>query len=154
MNQNQHDDVRVGEGTKVSLHFTLSLEDGTQVDSTRDKRAANFEYGDGNLPPGFEKPLVGMKAGETGTFTITPEHAFGQYNEQNVQVLKKESFDSQIELEPGAVVAFTDPNGGEIPGVIKSIEDERVDVDFNHPLAGKTLIFDVEILNVTPVTMH
>lgn len=144
----------VGEGTTVTLHFTLTLEDGTQVDTTRDKKPATFDFGDGNLPPGFEQPLKGMQAGERNAFTISPEHAFGQYNEQNVQLLTRDAFSDDIELEVGTVVAFTDPAGGELPGVIKTIEGEQVEVDFNHPLAGKPLVFDAEIIAVTPTTTH
>lgn len=154
MSRMDNDLARVGEGTTITLHFTLSLDDGTQVDTTREKKPAEFEFGDGNLPPGFEQPLKGMSAGETGSFAITPEHAFGQYNEQNVQLLTRDAFDPSIELEPGTVVSFSDPAGGELPGVIKSVEGEQVEVDFNHPLAGKTLTFDVEILAVKPSTMH
>lgn len=106
--------LRIDEGMEVTLHFTLKLEDGTQVDSTRDKAPATFQVGDGNLPPGFEQPLKGMSAGESGSFEISPEHAFGQHNPQNIQVLKREDF-STDEPEEGMVMSFADPAGGELP---------------------------------------
>ncbi|PSJ21238.1 FKBP-type peptidyl-prolyl cis-trans isomerase [Halomonas sp. ND22Bw] len=145
--------LRIDEGMEVTLHFTLKLEDGTQVDSTRDKAPATFQVGDGNLPPGFEQPLKGMSAGESGSFEISPEHAFGQHNPQNIQVLKREDF-STDEPEEGMVMSFADPAGGELPGVIKSVDDERVEVDFNHPLAGRTLTFEVEVIEIKPATTH
>ncbi|WP_043531597.1 FKBP-type peptidyl-prolyl cis-trans isomerase [Litchfieldella xinjiangensis] len=146
-------EYRIGEGMEVTLHFTLKLEDGTVVDSTRDKAPATFQVGDGNLPPGFESPLKGLTDGDQGSYEIAPEHAFGQHNPQNVQRLKREDF-QEIELEPGTVMSFSDPAGGELPGVIASVEGDQVDVDFNHPLAGRTLTFEVEVLGVRPATTH
>ena len=144
---------RIDEGMEVTLHFTLKLEDGTVVDSTRDKAAATFQVGDGNLPPGFEHPMKGMAAGESASFEITPEHAFGQHNPQNIQRLKRDDFGDE-ELEVGTVMSFSDPAGGELPGVISAIDGDMIDVDFNHPLAGRTLTFEVEVLDVKPATTH
>ncbi|SPJ33172.1 FKBP-type peptidyl-prolyl cis-trans isomerase [Kushneria phyllosphaerae] len=139
----------------IAIHFTLRLEDGTEVDTTRGKRQAEFVFGDGNLPPGFEKPIRGMRVGETRTSDVAPEHAFGPWNPQNVQMLKRADFEDQEALEEGVVMSFADPTGGgELPGVIKSVDERQVEVDFNHPLAGRTLTFDVEVLDITPATTH
>lgn len=146
-------EYRIDEGMEVTLHFTLKLEDGTVVDSTRDKAPASFQVGDGNLPPGFETPIKGLTDGDAGSYEISPEHAFGQHNPQNVQLLKREDF-QDIELEPGTVMSFADPAGGELPGIIASVEGDQVEVDFNHPLAGRTLTFEVEVLEVKPATTH
>nr|WP_300315449.1 FKBP-type peptidyl-prolyl cis-trans isomerase [Halomonas sp.] len=146
-------DYRIDEGMEVTLHFTLKLEDGTVVDTTKDKTPATFQMGDGNLPPGFEHPLKGMTDGENGTFEIAPEHAFGQHNPQNIQRMKRDVFDDE-EPEVGTVMSFADANGDELPGVISEIEENMVVVDFNHPLAGRTLTFEVEILGVKPATTH
>lgn len=145
-------DYRIGEGMEVTLHFTVKLEDGEVVDSTRDKQPATFQLGDGNLPPGFEAPLKGMATGDTGAFEVTPEHAFGQHNPQNVQRLSRDAFEEAV--EPGTVMSFADAAGGELPGVIASVDERHVEVDFNHPLAGRTLTFEVEILDVKPATTH
>ncbi|GAB2722960.1 FKBP-type peptidyl-prolyl cis-trans isomerase [Halomonas garicola] len=157
LNQASHDPAShaytIGEGMEVTLHFTLKLEDETVVDSTKDKDPATFEFGDGNLPPGFEHPLKGLAAGAHERFTIPPEHAFGQHNEQNIQFLKREDFGDQ-EPEEGLMLSFADKAGTELPGVVKEIEGERVEVDFNHPLAGRTLTFEVEVINVRPATTH
>lgn len=143
----------VSDGMEVTLHFTLNLEDGTELDSTRDKSPATFQVGDGNLPPGFEHHLNGMSAGQSGTFKISPEHGFGQHNPQNVQLMSRDQFENETP-EEGVVMSFSDVGGGELPGVIKSVDGNQVEVDFNHPLAGRTLTFDVEILEVKPVTTH
>ena len=153
MTDQNSEQYRIDEGMEVTLHFTLKLEDGTVVDSTRDKAAATFQVGDGNLPPGFEHPMKGMAAGESASFEITPEHAFGQHNPQNIQRLKRDDFGDE-ELEVGTVMSFSDPAGGELPGVISAIDGDMIDVDFNHPLAGRTLTFEVEVLDVKPATTH
>jgi len=145
-------DYRIDEGMEITLHFTVKLEDGEVIDSTRDKQPATFQLGDGNLPPGFEAPLKGLTAGDTGAFEISPEHAFGQHNPQNVQRLSRDSFEEAV--EPGTVMSFADAAGGELPGVIASVDERHVEVDFNHPLAGRTLTFEVEILDVKPATTH
>lgn len=146
-------EYRIGEGMEVTLHFTLKLEDGTVVDSTREKQPATFQVGDGNLPPGFESPLTGLTDGDSGSYTILPEHAFGQHNPQNVQRIPRDSFEGP-ELEEGLVMSFADAAGGELPGVVASIDEKQVEVDFNHPLAGRTLTFEVEVIEVRPVTTH
>ncbi|PMR70901.1 FKBP-type peptidyl-prolyl cis-trans isomerase [Halomonas heilongjiangensis] len=153
MSDQQSQGHRIDEGMEVTLHFTLRLEDGTVVDSTRDKAPATFQVGDGNLPPGFEAPLKGLTDGDTGSFEITPEHAFGQHNPQNIQLLKRDDFESD-EPEVGMVMSFADAAGGELPGVITRIDDDQVEVDFNHPLAGRTLTFEVEVIDVKPATTH
>ncbi|MEC9484084.1 MAG: peptidylprolyl isomerase, partial [Halomonas sp.] len=86
-------------------------------------------------------------------YKVPPEHAFGQHNPQNVQRIPRESFEGP-ELEEGLVMSFADAAGGELPGVIAGIDDTHVDVDFNHPLAGRTLTFEVEVLEVKPATTH
>ncbi|GAA0576338.1 FKBP-type peptidyl-prolyl cis-trans isomerase [Halomonas salifodinae] len=146
-------EYRIDEGMEVTLHFTLKLEDGAVVDSTKEKAPATFQLGDGNLPPGFEAPLKGLTDGDTGSFEIAPEHAFGQHNPQNIQRLKREDFGDEA-LEVGMVMSFSDPSGGELPGVISAIDGEQIDVDFNHPLAGRTLTFEVEVISVKPATTH
>lgn len=146
-------EYRIGDGMEVTLHFTVKLEDATVVDSTKEKAPASFQFGDGNLPPGFENPIKGMAAGEQGSFTITPEHGFGQHNPQNIQLLKVADFGDETP-EPGMVMSFADKAGTELPGVVKSVEGERVEVDFNHPLAGRTLTFEVEVIDVKPATTH
>lgn len=141
--------IAVGPQTRITLHFALKLDDGSVVDSTFDKQPATFVYGDGNLLPGFEKALVGLMAGEKSELTITPEDAFSQPNPNNIQTFKRSDFDVDMVLEPGLVISFADPSG-ELPGVVKSIDGDVVEVDFNHPLAGRDILFEVEIISVEP----
>ena len=139
-------------GTKVTLHFALVLEDGDVIDSNFETAPATFTVGDGNLLPGFESTLIGLENGDEREFTIPPEEAFGQHNPQNVQRVDRSNFDQQ-ELEVGAMFSFQNGDG-ELPGVIIEFEDEEILVDFNHPLAGQNIIFQVKIMDITPQSLH
>ncbi|CAM4071631.1 FKBP-type peptidyl-prolyl cis-trans isomerase [Pseudomonas wadenswilerensis] len=140
-------ETRIGQNTEVTLHFALHLENGDTVDSTFEKAPAVFKVGDGNLLPGFEAAIFGFKAGDKRTVTVTPENAFGQPNPQNVQIIPRSQF-NDMELSEGLLVIFNDAANAELPGVVKAFDDAQVTIDFNHPLAGKTLNFEVEILGV------
>ncbi|AYC34333.1 peptidylprolyl isomerase [Pseudomonas cavernae] len=140
-------ELRIGPDKEVTLHFALCLESGDVVDSTFDKQPATFKVGDGNLLPGFEVALFGLKAGDKRTLRVEPENAFGQPNPQNVQVMPRAQF-QDMELAEGLLVIFNDAANAELPGVVKAFDDARVTIDFNHPLAGKTLSFEVEIIEV------
>lgn len=140
--------MHIHENSKVTLHFALRLEDGQEVDSNFEKSPAVLSIGDGNLPEGFEKHLLGLSAGDKRTVRVPPEDAFGQVNPSNRQKFKAAQFAQAGQVEPGTVVSFQDASGSELPGVITEIAGEEVVVDFNHPLAGKHLDFEVEIISV------
>lgn len=142
-------ELRIGPDKQVTLHFALKLENGDVVDSTFDKQPATFKVGDGNLLPGFEVALYGFKAGDKRSLQIEPENAFGQPNPQNVQVMPRGQF-QDMELSEGLLIIFNDAANAELPGVVKAFDEQQVTIDFNHPLAGKTLSFDVEIIEVRP----
>ncbi|HTO19472.1 MAG TPA: peptidylprolyl isomerase [Pseudomonas sp.] len=143
-------DIRIGPDKEVTLHFALKLENGDVVDSTFDKQPATFTFGDGNLLPGFELALQGLKAGDKRSLRIEPEHGFGQPNPQNLQVMPRSQFEG-MELSEGLMVIFQDAAKGELPGVVSRFDAQQVTIDFNHPLAGKPLTFEVEILDVKAV---
>lgn len=147
-------DVPVSEGTRVYLNFSISLEDGSEVDSNFGGEPVDFVIGDGSLLAGFERALFGMSAGQRQLFTVEPENAFGQPNDNNVQMLSRDQFDDDIDLEIGLVFSFADASGGELPGMVISFDEEEVTVDFNHPLSGRTILFDVLIHRVEPAELH
>ena len=146
--------VPVSEGTRVYLNFSVSLEDGSEVDTNFGGDPVDFVIGDGSLLPGFERRLFGMSAGERQMFTVLPEDAFGQPNDNNVQYLPRDQFDDDVELEIGLVFSFADASGGELPGMVLSYDAEEVTVDFNHPLSGRTILFDVLVHRVEPAELH
>lgn len=147
-------DISIGPGTQVTLNFAVKLDDGSVVDSTFDSQPATFVVGDGNLLEGFERLLFGLSAGDEGSFEVLPEQGFGQHNPNNVQEIPRSAFGADIELGEGLLVSFADANNKELPGIVQSFDEQTVVVDFNHPLAGRDLVFDVEIIAVEPAVTH
>ncbi|MFC4364375.1 FKBP-type peptidyl-prolyl cis-trans isomerase [Simiduia curdlanivorans] len=138
----------VAEGSQLTIHFSLALRDGSVIDSNFDAKPATFALGDGNMLQGFERCLLGMREGQRESFVILPEHGFGQTNPNNVQVMPRTAFAADMELAEGLVVSFADAQKAELPGVITAFTAEQVTVDFNHPLAGQDIIFDVQIVSI------
>lgn len=147
-------ELTAGPGTQVTLHFALRLENGDLVDSNFEAQPAVFVVGDGNLLPGFEEAVCGLMAGDRTIINVPPEKAFGQPNPNNVQQVPRESFSADFELSIGLVVGFSDAAGAENPAVITDFDDDSVTVDFNHPLAGKSILFEVQIIEVLPAITH
>jgi len=147
-------ELTVGEGTRVHLNFALQLEDGAEVDSNFDAAPVSFVVGDGSLLPGFETLIFGMCAGQRRLFTVAPEAAFGMPSDANVQRLRRDRFQGADQLEVGLVYSFAEAGGGELPGVIVALQEDHVTVDFNHPLAGRTILFDVLVHRVEPAELH
>ena len=145
---NELNELSIGPGTQVTLHFAIKMEDGSVVDSTFDGAPATFSVGDGKLLPGFEEVLIGLEAGDEATFDVPPEKGFGQRNPSNIQKIPRASFSDDMELEEGLMVSFADAQNTELPGLIAEIGDRNVSVDFNHPLAGRDLQFEVKIIAV------
>ena len=144
--------LQIQTGTSVTLHFSLSLENGHIIDSNFEGNPATFSVGDGNLLPGFESSLLGLEVGDEREFIISPENAFGQHNAQNVQAVDRGNFE-ESELEVGSILSFQNGDG-ELPGVIIAFEEDEVMVDFNHPLSGKNIVFQVKIVEITPERLH
>lgn len=147
-------DLAIGPGTKITLHFALQLDNGELVDSNFERDPATFVVGDGNLLPGFEKALFGMLEGEHKTLLIKPEDGFGQRNPNNIQEIARSQFSPDLELSEGLMLSFADAQKTELPGVVIGFDDEVVVVDFNHPLAGRDILFEVAILKIEPVQVH
>ena len=138
---------RIGSQTQVTLHFAIRLENGDLVDSTEGKAPATFCVGDGNLLPGFEQALFGLKAGDKRSLPISPEQGFGQPNPQNVQVMPRSQF-TDMPLSEGLLIIFQDAAKGELPGVVKAFDEQQVSIDFNHPLAGQELTFEITLVEI------
>ncbi|HEY9036572.1 MAG TPA: peptidylprolyl isomerase [Pseudomonadales bacterium] len=138
---------RITQGSRVTLHFTLTLENGDVVESTVDRAPGTLVVGDGSLLPGFEAVLIGMTAGEQKRIAMAAEDAFGPHRPENLQRVPRARFVG-LALEPGLMVDFADQGGHSLPGVVVGIDDREVTVDFNHPLAGRSMAFDVDIIAV------
>lgn len=137
-------------GSTVTLHYTLSLLEGTVVESSLDEEPVVVVIGQGDLLPALERRLLGMQSGERARFEIPCLEAYGPATEPQLQVLARDEFPDDMPLKPGMVIGFETPTGIEVPGTIREVSDREVVVDFAHPLAGHDLVFEVEIVAVRP----
>ena len=147
-------DDEIGPGKIVRLHFALMLENNEPIDSNFDKDPVCFTVGDGNLLPGFEHVLLGLKAGDANEVLISANAAFGVVNEDNIQRFPRYQFPPDLALTTGLVINFSDTAGNNQAGVVKQFDSAWVEVDFNHPLAGRNIRFkfhihDVQLLQST-----
>jgi FKBP-type peptidyl-prolyl cis-trans isomerase SlpA len=140
--------MQISPGSRVTLHFSLRLSDGMLVESSFDDEPLSFVMGDGSLDHGLEVALYGMTPGARQTLTLMPGQAFGQRDEAAVQLVPRHSFPDEMQLEPGLIIAFSGDDGEPLPGAVLEIGPDKVQVDFNHPLAGREIIFEVQVLSV------
>ncbi len=134
--------------SKVLLHYRIALTDGTVIEDSFDDEPAEIRMGQDELPEGMELALYGLKTGERQTLTLTPEQCFGVRDEDNIHTMPLSDFPLELPPEVGLTFAFGTEDGGEVSGTVRAIGDDKVEVDFNHPLAGQSLVFEVEILDI------
>ncbi len=134
-------------GSHVTLHYTLSLADGHIVETTRDSAPATHVIGAGNWLAMLEDRLLGLAAGDVRRFEIAAAEV-GAPEAPEPQVMARDEFPPEMRLEPGMVVGFTLPSGEEVAGTVLEVTAHEVTVDFSHPLAGRDLVWEVEILSV------
>ncbi len=140
-------------GSHVTMHFSITLPDGTEAASTFEDEPTSFIIGDGSISEGLELALYGLSAGDEQSLTLQPEQAFGPRDEAKVHPMPRANFGPEIELEPGLIIGFTTPDGNELAGIVQEVHEQDVLMDFNHPLAGMEVIFRVEVLEVTAPTI-
>jgi len=138
----------VENGNTVSVHYTGTLNDGTQFDSSRGRDPLSFLVGDGQVIPGFDNAVVGMTVGESKTFTIPADEAYGQKNEEAIQEVSKARFPDGYDAQVGSTVTGQNEIGQNFQARVIAEAEETVTLDFNHPLAGQDLTFDVELVSV------
>ncbi|NIO11402.1 MAG: peptidylprolyl isomerase [Deltaproteobacteria bacterium] len=139
--------AKVKEGSVVKVHYMLTVE-GEVVDSSAGGDPMEVKVGSGQVIPGFEKAIIGMKVGEKKTFKVPPEEAYGNPDPEVIQVVSKADLPPDLEPEVGMVLFAQSPDGERFPARIAEIREDEVVMDFNHPLAGKTLEFEVEIVSI------
>jgi FKBP-type peptidyl-prolyl cis-trans isomerase 2 len=135
-------------GDTVKVHYTGTLDDGTEFDSSRGRDPLELTLGSGNIIPGFENAIVGMRTGDNKTVTIPADEAYGQRNEQLTQEVPREVIPPDIELAPGIVLHAHGPEGQEVSFAVLSFDDAKVRIDGNHPLAGQDLTFALELVDI------
>ena len=133
----------------VTLHFTINMHDGSVADSTHNMgNPAILVMGDGSLSENFEQCLIGLETGAQKAIELKADDAFVMPNPDHIHYMDRTKFVGDAEVEVGTIMAFSGPDGMEIPGIITEIAGDSVTVDFNHPLAGQDVTFEVEILSV------
>jgi peptidylprolyl isomerase len=135
-------------GDKVKVHFEGYLEDGQVFGSTIDDQPFEFIIGDKNMLPGFENAVIGMQKGDTKTITLPPEEAYGAHKKELVSVMEKSGFPKEINLEIGKRLRVRTQDGKYTVVTIKDFTEDSIVLDENDPLAGKTLTFKIELVEI------
>ncbi|NMG76994.1 FKBP-type peptidyl-prolyl cis-trans isomerase [Aromatoleum diolicum] len=131
----------------VTLHYRIALENGQPLISTFEGTPATLQLGVGELLPTLERLLAGMEVGKHQLFTLAPQEAFGPHNPELVERVKREHMPEE-EIEPMTIMEFAAPDGSRYSGLVREIDAVSAVVDFNHPLAGKTIRFEVEVIGI------
>lgn len=141
------DNLAIEKGKKVKMDYVLLI-NSEQVETTQGKAPLEFTVGSGSIIPGLEAQLMGMKIGDEKKVIVDPKDAYGPVDPAAFKEVPKSSMPQDTELKPGLVVEVEDPQGGTFPGVIWEVKDQSIILNFNHPLAGQTLEFDVKINDI------
>jgi len=137
--------------SEVVIKYMLAISDGTIIEDTEEDGLLTFRIGDGTLIDGLEQVVRGMAKGERQHVQIDARDAFGYPTEENFHTLERSEFNTDIPLAANQIIGFRTPTGEEVPGRVLELHDDHVLIDFNHPLAGENLIFDVEVVDIDPV---
>ena len=143
--------MQVSENTVVSIHYTLKDDNGQTVDSSIGKEPLSYLHGRRNIISGLENALTGKNVGDKLNVTVPPEEAYGNYDDALIQVLPREAFGGVEDIQVGMQFYSESPEGVQMI-TIKNVDGDQITVDANHPLAGQTLHFDVEIMDVREAT--
>jgi FKBP-type peptidyl-prolyl cis-trans isomerase 2 len=135
-------------GDTVKVHYTGKLTDGTIFDSSADREPLEFKLGAGQIISGFEEAVLGMKPGDSTTTKIPKEKAYGGRNEENIFVVERERLPEDVKPEVGQMLTVSQSDGSSFDATVTEMNDTEVTLDGNHPLAGKELIFDIELVEI------
>jgi peptidylprolyl isomerase len=135
-------------GDTVKIHYTGTLADGTQFDSSAGREPLEFALGSGQVIPGFDSAVDGMAVGDNKTVNIPPEEAYGQRHDQLIQQVPKSALPEEMTPEAGMQLQSQSPDGQIMNLVVTEVAEETITVDGNHPLAGETLTFDIELVEI------
>lgn len=141
--------ARVTETSQIAISYSMRLTDETEIDKTEPGELFEFQIGDGSLIPSLESLLIGLEEGTSGKFFVPPEDGFGYPDPANIYDLDKTEFPDDMTLKVGDVVGFDTPTGDQVPGTVVALNDDKIKVDFNHPLAGETFIFEAKIEKIS-----
>jgi peptidylprolyl isomerase len=135
-------------GDTVKVHYTGRLEDGTVFDTSRDGRPLRFTIGDGKVIAGFEAAVQGMEPGQSRTTTLEPEAAYGERIEELVLEIDRAQVPDGLDPAVGQQLQVRQEDGEAVPVMVAEVTEETITLDANHPLAGKSLVFDIELVEI------
>jgi FKBP-type peptidyl-prolyl cis-trans isomerase 2 len=135
-------------GDKVKVHYRGSLEDGTVFDTSHGRQPLEFTIGEGQVIPGFEGAVVGMEPGDSKSVTVEPPEGYGERRRELVVDVERDRFPAEMEVEVGKQVQVQEKDGSPRVATIARVDDDSVTLDVNHPLAGKDLSFDIELVEI------
>lgn len=139
----------IKKGDKVKVEYTGTLNDGTVFDSSeKHGKPLEFEVGAGQMIIGFDSAVIGMEKGDEKEIRLEPAEAYGDHNPQLVQKISRAQL-TEGEPKPGMMLLVTAPDGHQFPAQIIEVTDKEITIDLNHPLAGKTLIFKIKIVDIS-----
>ncbi|HXL55456.1 MAG TPA: peptidylprolyl isomerase [Chitinophagaceae bacterium] len=139
---------QVKNGDTVKVHYHGKLTDGTTFDSSEGRQPLEFEVGSGMVIPGFDNSVIGMSVGDKKTIHIPAEEAYGDVEDDRFMEFPTDRFPPDLKPEVGMALTMSDGSGEQFPVVIADVQDEAVILDANHPLAGKDLVFDIELMEI------
>ncbi|MBF9034162.1 peptidylprolyl isomerase [Rhodobacterales bacterium HKCCE2091] len=135
-------------GDTLSMHYTGKLDDGTVFDSSEGRDPLTFTAGEGQIIPGLDSAVLGMEVGESRSVSIPPAEAYGERFDDRVQQVPREAIPDNIPTDPGTQLQMQTQDGQAIPVTVTGGTETHVELDANHPLAGKTLHFDVTLVEI------
>ncbi len=139
---------KVKEGDYVKVHYTGKFNDGQIFDSSQGSQPLEVHMGANEVIPGFENALMGMEENEKKSFTVEADKAYGQRDESLERQFNRADFPQDFQPEVGQVLVLQDPSQGQFPATVKDVSGDTVMLDLNHPLAGRTLSFDVQVVEI------
>jgi FKBP-type peptidyl-prolyl cis-trans isomerase SlyD len=142
----------VADGMVVTFDFTLRLNDDEVADTTQGQMPLRFVVGQGQLLPGLEDAMIGMVAGEQRQITLEPADAYGDWDEDALEEIAISELPDGVDLEEGMPLEVTDNEGETYEASVYEVKKDTVILDYNHPLAGETLQFDVKVIDIRPAT--
>jgi len=138
----------VQQGDMVKVHYTGKLDNGDIFDSSRDRAPLEVTIGQGQLIEGFERALIGMAVNESKDVRLSPQEAYGERDEEAMRTLDRDEVPAGLEIEVGQMVSLRTPQDRRVPAKVVHMDDSSITLDLNHPLAGETLNFSLEVVAI------
>lgn len=144
--------MKIANGTVVGIDYSLHLGDGKIIDASEPSEPLTYLHGEGQIVPGLESALAGLAAGDRKQVTVPPTDGYGEHDARGIQEVDRSAFPPEFQPEPGMELTAEGEGGEPVPFVIREVRADKIVIDLNHPLAGKTLHFDITVREVREAT--